>query len=148
MISKLFWHRKTITVQEDGLIKFSVNKNRYEYQIYEPETFFITQNSKVKVYFDEQNLSEIHIFNHENRFIGSVEPRLEYDGSNEPMLIKHRTGRKAISKYARDLRKKWSQSSSQVDSHKSNKALTIEFHDFLIDDTDSDSERVKQLECI
>ncbi|MBI1769538.1 MAG: Mu transposase C-terminal domain-containing protein [Bacteroidetes bacterium] len=133
MISKLFWRKKTVTVQEDGLIRFSFDKRRFEYQIYEPKTFFSTQRSRVKVYFDERNTSEVHLFDSQNRFLGCIEPRLEFDGSNEDIIIEHRKKRKEIDKYAKEQKKKWEGAKSQARKSVS-KILSREFHDYLVDE--------------
>lgn len=138
MIAKLFWRKKTVSVQEDGLVRFSFDKRRFEFQIYEPLAFFTAQRSRVKVYFDERNTSEVHLFDSQNRFMGCVEPRLEYDGSNEALLIEHRKKRKEINKYAADQKKKWEQG---FEKKPVSKILSREYHDYLLDEEEFDNER-------
>lgn len=130
MVSTLFWRRKTVTAHEDGLIKFSIRRRRYEYQIYDPQTFFTVQNRRIKVYYDELNMSEVHIFDCHNRFLGQVEPRLTYDGDSVK-LEKHRKGRRAIDKFAKEQKRKWE---SRVGPRNvTSKVLEPQFHDFLVD---------------
>gem|GEM_PF-6291821 len=141
MISTLFWRKKTITVQEDGLVRFSVNRNRYEFQIYDPVTFFTTQKSKVKVYFDERNLSEIHLFDTENRFMGTVEPRLEFDGSNPDVIKKHRKNRRAIDKYAKDQKTEWERGVNKNRTESKSTLPSFTFNDDLLSDDQSELEQ-------
>jgi len=131
-----------VTAHEDGLIKFSIGRRSYEYQIYDPLTFFTVQNRRVKVYYDERNMSEVHIFDSENRFLGHVEPRLTNDG-DLVKLERHRKGRKAIDRFAKEQKRKWE--SSNAPKGTVSKILEPQFHDFLIDNTDSEQDLFRNL---
>jgi len=117
-----------------------MNNNEYSYQIYEPEIFFTAQRSRMKVYYDQRNLSEVHLFDCENRFLGIIQSQLVYDGPDaNTTLDKHREGKRKINKYANEQRKKWKE---EMVEHKvtdlKSKVLHTEFHDDLVDDPDQE----------
>lgn len=145
MVSTLFWRKKTVTAHEDGLIKFSIKQRSYEYQIYDPVAFFTLQNRRVKVYYDERNMSEVHIFDCENKFLGYVEPRLTNDG-DLVKLERHRKGRKAIDRFAKEQKRKWER--SNVPKKAMSEILEPQFHDFLLDETDPEHDLFQKLNGI
>lgn len=137
MISQLFWHKKTLTIGEDGLIRFQINSIIYRFQVYEPIQFYTVQSQRVKIYYDERDMSVIHLFDKDNRFLGTVEPQETYCEEGET-IRRHRQKRRAIDQFARDKKKKWD--SAQPNKLKSavfkEKVSDRFFHDFLVDSDD------------
>ncbi len=141
MVSRLFWNRKRITVKEDGLVQFQIRETIYQFQIYDPETFFTFQGSLAKIYYNEMDMSEIHLFDDNDRFYGRVEPRRVNDPGNPTIIEGHRRDRKKINAFANSQRKQWKQFNPGKDKAKIKKAkLPLEYHDFLIT-SESNSER-------
>lgn len=131
MISRLFWRKKVLAIPEDGLIRFRINRVEYSFQIYDPEAFFSVQRGLAKIYYDELDLSQVHLFTIQNRFLGSVEPRLQFDANDLGVLAKHRKQKKEIDGYARSQKKSWEDG---IKDTFSKKVFKPQFHDHLIDE--------------
>src|SRR5690606_12914514 len=66
--SLMFWNKTSYTVR-GGMIKITVNKLDYHYEIKDHDLKMILQNKKVVVMYDENDLDSILIFNENDNVI-------------------------------------------------------------------------------
>jgi len=107
MESQLFWdsiQKKMIRI--DGRIELQIQGVRYIFQLKEPEKFFRYKGSYVRVHYNIDDLSKIHLFERgAEKFIGEVGQKLVLTRENKPEVIKqHRKELRAISTYVRSKR--------------------------------------------
>ena len=75
-IAMLFWHHKILKVRRSE-ITFEIRKNPYYYNIYNHELALQLDGTEVKVYYDENDLSTIHIFKLNNEYLGEIKQKVK-----------------------------------------------------------------------
>jgi hypothetical protein len=75
-IAMLFWHHKILKVRRSE-ITFEIRKNPYYYNIYNHELALQLDGTEVKVYYDENDLSKIHIFKLNNEYLGEIKQKVK-----------------------------------------------------------------------
>jgi len=107
MVPLLFWKAKTKKrIKDDGRIDLQIDGVEYRYQVTEPETLWTYKNSDVRMCYDSNDLSVIHIFDRVTlKYISKIEPRMVMtrDNKNEVMKKQRRILYEA-QKYLKDAR--------------------------------------------
>lgn len=76
-IALLFWLNKQLKVK-NGEIATTIRHNDYYYQVYDNELLLAINNKTVKVYYDEADLSQVHVFSLDNQYIGELRQKIDY----------------------------------------------------------------------
>ncbi|QTE39506.1 transposase family protein [Mucilaginibacter gossypii] len=67
-LAMLFWMNKTLKVQKSE-IEMTVRHNDYFYEVYNHELGLKLDGTKVKVYYDEKDLSTVHVFSLSGQYL-------------------------------------------------------------------------------
>lgn len=67
-LAVLFWHNKTLSVKNSE-VKFDIRKQTYIYDVFNHEIGLKTNNTDVKAYYDENDLSAVHLFTLKGEYI-------------------------------------------------------------------------------
>jgi hypothetical protein len=102
---QLFWLSKTLTVNR-SLIVNEVRKQKYFYEIWSNEDKLRLNGKKVRVYYDEKDASEIHVFSLDGEFIctctqkvGIHEAAVDRQEGEELVIIKHESHNSTLPQY-------------------------------------------------
>ena len=104
MEALLFWPcKERIKVNDEGLIRFAFNDQKYNYQIEETETFWKRKNDWIMVCFNPEDRSKAYLFETLNEdYIGEIAPRMVLNKENKKeILAKQRQLRKNLTAFAR-----------------------------------------------
>ncbi|MEZ4945577.1 MAG: transposase family protein [Cyclobacteriaceae bacterium] len=107
MESQLFWAAKPKKmIRVDGRVELQIQGVKYIFQLKEAEKFFRHKGSYVRVHYDIDDLSKIHLFERRTeKFIGEVSQRLMLTRENKPEILKqHRKELREITSYVRSKR--------------------------------------------
>jgi hypothetical protein len=108
MIPLLFWMAKTKKrIKNDGRIDLQINNVEYCYQVTKAEMLWQHKNTDVRMCYDPQDLSKIHIFERGTlNYIGEIEPRMVMTRNNKKEVFKkQRRILREAQQYLADARK-------------------------------------------
>lgn len=102
---QLFWLSKTLTVGRSMIVN-EVRKLKYFYEIWDSEDKLKLNGKKVRVYYDEKDASEIHVFTLEGEFVctckqkvGIHEAAVDREDGEELTIIKHESHNNVLPHY-------------------------------------------------
>ena len=116
---QLFWYNKKLKVSR-GFIIHEVKKYRYIYEIWENEHKLQLNGKEVRVYYDEKDASEIHVFTLDGEFVCTCTQKIEVHEAavdrvegEELNIIKHEAHQNSIYKHIETKHEKRVKASEQ-----------------------------------
>lgn len=103
----LFWRAKTKKrIKDDGRIDLQFEGVDYCYQVTEAETLWTYKNSDVRMCYDPNDLSRIHVFERGTlKYIGEIELRMVMTRENKKEVLKNQKSiLRAAQQYLKDKR--------------------------------------------
>lgn len=107
MIPLLFWKAKTKKrIKNDGRIDLQIDNVEYCYQVTKAEMLWEYKNTDVRMCYDPNDLSKLHIFERGTlKYIGEIEPRMVMKRDNKKEVLKrHKRILKDAQQYLKDSR--------------------------------------------
>lgn len=105
---QLFWLSKTLTVGRSMIVN-EVRKQKYFYEIWNNEDKLRLNGKKARVYYDEKDASEIHVFTLDGEFVctctqkvGIHEAAVDRQEGEELTIIKHESHNSTLPQYIED----------------------------------------------
>lgn len=102
---QLFWLNKTITIGRSMIVN-EVRKQKRYYEIWDNEHKLRLRGKKVRVYYDEKDASEIHVFTLDGDFICTCtqkvqihEAAVDRQEGEEKTIIKHESHNDTLQRY-------------------------------------------------
>lgn len=102
---QLFWLSKTLTVGRSMIVN-EVRKQKYFYEIWSNEDKLRLNGKKVRVYYDEKDASEIHVFTLDGEFVctctqkvGIHEAAVDRQEGEELVIFKHESHNDTLPQY-------------------------------------------------
>ncbi|HTH55719.1 MAG TPA: transposase family protein [Cyclobacteriaceae bacterium] len=105
----LFWKAKTKKrIKDDGRIDLQIDNVEYTYQATEAEMLWTHKNSDVRMCYNREDMSKVHIFERGTlKYIGAIEPRMVMNrGNKEEVLRRQKRILREAQQYIRDERQK------------------------------------------
>lgn len=105
---QLFWLNKTLTVGRSMIVN-EIRKQKYFYEIWDNEDKLRLNGKKVRVYYDEKDASEIHVFTLDGEFVRTYTQKVEVHEAavdrqegEELIIIKHESHNNTLPQYIED----------------------------------------------
>lgn len=109
--AQIFWLNKKLKVSR-GLIVNEVRKQKYIYEIWNDEDKLRLNGKQVRVYYDEKEASEIHVFTLDGEFVCTCSQKVEVHEAavdrkegEEMIMIKHESHNNTLPRHIEDKAK-------------------------------------------